>query len=199
MNYIRKHHQWIIGSLIAVVIPLSVYFFQHLDSLKSETKKFYYSSPISATGQDEDSLHSISCWTSAFSSNRRDAYRCVAENTISDPCFTLPNSDSIVSCPEDPHDQAYYNVEGSLPREELGTSTSSRDGYPWYVVLSDGSECRFITGATALIGDMRLDYGCDGDGKSLLLPIIETDGLMKINCYSDKGVVSSCGIREAWF
>jgi hypothetical protein len=101
-----------------------------------------------------------SCWENSLSSNRPDAWRCMAGNMIHDPCFSgSPRADT-VACIDGPFS---HSVVLMTLAKALGTSsgTPGFTGKPWALKLSNGSKCSFASGATGVIAGMRLNYYCD--------------------------------------
>lgn len=144
-------------------------------------------------------LDSVSCWTASSISNRPDAFRCMTnQNTISDPCFLDPYDNSIVSCPDDPYRKVKYYITDNkqFNDERMGTSIDE----PWYIILFNGNECRFVTGATKTIAGDRMDYFCNDTKKNefLSLPLEKNDSVMTIKCATE-GRIQDCMIKEAWY
>ena len=59
-----------------------------------------------------------------------------------------------------PVDEAADPADGAIPAE-VGIDPLS---LPWAVELADGERCTLLTGATAVVAGMRINYGCDGGG-----------------------------------
>jgi hypothetical protein len=97
-------------------------------------------------------------------SSRADAYRCFLTQSepnggnIADPCFSDPfGSLGYLLCFESPVDLNAVEVE---PTNAIGVGQSTPDSPPWALKLTNGQFCVFITGATAALGNERLNYGC---------------------------------------
>lgn len=192
MNY-----QWIIGILIAVLIPVIIFYLQR-PSVDLKTETFYFAEQYNSS-QDINKLPDINCWTHSASTNRSDAYRCMDSNYIYDPCFEPPFNHEIVICPNKPDnsDSLYFKIDSNgLPIEK----DFDFDSHPWFIKLYNGEDCRFVTGASPLIGGMRMDYTCNMDETNnfLLLPITQVGNLMKIKCYIDNKI-QECDIKEVWY
>jgi hypothetical protein len=110
-----------------------------------------------------------SCWTGSLSSARPDAWRCMVGNEIHDPCYAPAANASVVYCPD--YRQSKHLIAILLTKPlpvELGNhGTPNLSGTPTYLILAAGVECNFITGATGVVGGMRINYGCS-DGRMLL-------------------------------
>jgi len=102
------------------------------------------------------------CIGSIADGGRPDTYRCFLNNTepghgnIIDPCFKSPNGETYVLCFQSPWDHSALEVQPTS--EATGNPLASDD--PWALKLTNGRECTYVTGATLLIGKMRLNYGC---------------------------------------
>ncbi|MGH2860126.1 MAG: hypothetical protein ACRDLT_01320, partial [Solirubrobacteraceae bacterium] len=98
------------------------------------------------------------CWESSLASSARKAYRCFEGNLIHDPCFAAsPHATSVV-CFLDPwHAVTVLHLTRGLPRPAAAPKGSP---LPWAIVTTDGRRCVFMTGATALVGGERVNYGC---------------------------------------
>ncbi len=85
-----------------------------------------------------------SCWTTSIASNRPDAFRCNAGNTIYDPCFRIRAS--LVGCPTNAvSSRGVYLTVTSLP------ANGDHGNGAWAMELSNARYCTMITG-TALPG-----------------------------------------------
>jgi hypothetical protein len=105
------------------------------------------------------------CWESSLASTDRNAYRCFQGNLIHDPCFAASRHAAMVVCFLDPwHSVTVLRLTRSLPR--TGPPLKGAP-LPWTIVTSDGRRCVFMTGATALVGGERVNYGCT-DGSYLI-------------------------------
>lgn len=194
-NYLSKNYRWIIGTMVAIIIPILIYSLERSDSLPVETKTFYYAD-LNGTSE---SLLEANCWTGSLSSGRTDAYRCMVDSSIYDPCFEdSVDLSSVVSCPRKPYEKKTQRFKmKSKPEDNNDTFLRPDKNVPWYIILSDKRECRFITGATGRIADHRIDYEC-GDGESLLLPVQEKKGILQIGCTNQERI-EICQIMEAWY
>lgn len=165
-----------------------------------ETKKYYFT--VNNRSDNNSKLETVNCWVNSLSSVRPDAFRCMGNNYIYDPCFT-DNNENIVSCPNNPADSktlfyAVFDKSEDTILENRYLKPNTANNYPWYIKLYDGSECSFYTGATDLVAGMRVDYGCENQEEFLLLPIIEAGSLYKISCFKDNKI-QQCDVKEAWY
>ena len=98
------------------------------------------------------------CWTTSIATNRPSAYRCMAGNSISDPCFATSNS-SIVVCDANPAKNKRgfaMRVKGPLPAAPRPTGPIT----PWLVQLRDGTTCSPLTGTRPFANGVVVGYDC---------------------------------------
>lgn len=114
---------------------------------------------LAVTGKIEGS-----CWTESLAApGRPDAWRCMAGNTIYDPCFaSLAGSE--LACAQEPWaaNAVLLTLHSPLP-ERTAPTGPLLTGLPWALELENGRRCTLLTGATTGIAGMRLNYGCTGD------------------------------------
>jgi len=110
-----------------------------------------------------------SCWTGSLSARRPDAWRCMVANEIHDPCFAPAMDTHVVYCPDYRNRKSVLAIALTkpLPVQYANQGTPTSSGIPTRLALSDGISCTFITGATGVVGGMRINYGCS-DGRVLL-------------------------------
>ena len=107
-----------------------------------------------------------SCWSTSNVLNRADAWRCIADNSIYDPCFSIPGNSQAVICDTSPLSDSTgfkLNLTESLPAR--GTVSPVKSA--WAFELADGTNCIFIGGATAAFEGKRVNYSCS-DGWVIL-------------------------------
>jgi hypothetical protein len=107
-----------------------------------------------------------SCWSTSYVLNRVDAWRCSADNSIYDPCFSITGNSQAVICDTSPLSDSTgfkLNLTESLPMR--GTVSPVKSA--WAFELADGTKCIFVGGATAAFEGKRVNYSCS-DGWSIL-------------------------------
>jgi hypothetical protein len=107
-----------------------------------------------------------SCWSTSNVLNRVDAWRCMADNTIYDPCFSIPGNSQAVICDTSPLSDSTglkLNLTESLPAR--GTVSPVKSA--WAFELADGTNCSFLGSATASFDGNRVNYSCS-DGWFIL-------------------------------
>ena len=98
-----------------------------------------------------------SCFTNAIGLGREDAYRCMVENAIYDPCFVVADTETVV-CGANPTtgDIGFVlALTEPLPAPDPGELAK-----PWLVELADGQVCGLMTGTVPGVGDRVASYGC---------------------------------------
>jgi hypothetical protein len=97
------------------------------------------------------------CWTTSIAVPKPGAYRCLAGNTILDPCFALHRTATLATCYADPWSKpVVLKLEQRLP--EL--SGALPDEHPWALLLSNGHRCVAVTGTVQIVGNVALTYSC---------------------------------------
>jgi hypothetical protein len=107
-----------------------------------------------------------SCWTNSLATSRSDAWRCLDDNFILDPCFSLSQSGKVI-CPNNPakeNDAIVLKLDKPLPEPDIEYNFIRPYQGAWYVELRDGSFCLWIVGASAFVGDERANYLCESGG-----------------------------------
>jgi hypothetical protein len=99
------------------------------------------------------------CWASSIASPRSDAWRCMVDNAIYDPCFTTTDKNNVVCGFNPAINQMGFllNLTQPLPQANVFTPKTIR---PWLIMLADGSTCRPFTGTLAAIHHQPVEYGC---------------------------------------
>jgi len=103
---------------------------------------------------------------SVADSGRPDAWRCMSGNQIYDPCFAgFLAAKAVVACLSSPTAAVavVLTPTGGVPLQEA----NKRDlltSPPWSLDLVNGAHCALLTGATAALAGMRVNYGCTNRG-----------------------------------
>ena len=103
---------------------------------------------------------------SLANASRADAWRCNAGNAIQDPCFQNVMGDArIVACLRSPWDDRVTLLTlASPPPSASRKEIAHEKALPWALELANGDHCTLMTGATASLAGMRINYGCPGGG-----------------------------------
>ena len=110
-----------------------------------------------------------SCFAaSAASPSRPDAYRCSAGNAILDPCFASLDDQAPLACARDPWSANATLLSLTQPLPSKTKLRSADPDYakalPWALELASGQHCALMTGATAPVAGLRINYGCPDGG-----------------------------------
>ncbi|MEU0337701.1 serine/threonine-protein kinase [Streptomyces bobili] len=119
-----------------------------------------------ATGITITDRASGSCFGTAESTMRTDAWRCTAGDRILDPCFSPDSNPAATSalCLDGAPDRM---VELSVAEGFPGNNNHMPGGpdiEPIILVLANDAHCSFAGGGTATLAGQRLNYGCDNGG-----------------------------------
>jgi len=105
------------------------------------------------------------CWTGSIAAGgRTDAWRCMAGNVISDPCFQVPARADIVVCGANPvsGERGFVmKLTEPLPAAEQPAAT---DPSPWQFELADGAICTPFTGTLPSINHESARFSCTRTG-----------------------------------
>jgi hypothetical protein len=111
------------------------------------------------------------CWTNSIAvPYRADTWRCMVGNAISDPCFTIANTNTLL-CNPDPTDTLQQkpfilNLTEPLPIGNFQPDTPTAP-WGWLIQLTDGTVCTPFTGARTILDDgTPTTYGCNNPAES---------------------------------
>lgn len=122
-----------------------------------------------------------SCWTNSFTNGRANAWRCLTDSGIYDPCFQKLDphgefSEPKIICGASPGDEdASFFVRLTKPLPEpddvrpmLGEDSPET---AWIIVLKSGDVCRLASGASKVLLGNRINYFCGmrNDGSEIWL------------------------------
>ncbi|MFL5822586.1 MAG: hypothetical protein ACJ764_04005 [Solirubrobacteraceae bacterium] len=114
------------------------------------------------------------CLSGSDAVRRRDAWRCIGQTFLHDPCFSSRRARGIVLCPVRGHwghEAVKVKLTKRLPREEADRGRpGSRKGLPWTLTTTKGWKCHVETRGTVLVDGRRLDYACQGTKNYLFGP-----------------------------
>lgn len=112
-----------------------------------------------------ETIKSGRCWTNSVADPyREDAFRCIVENSVYDPCF-LTNQKDIVFCQMNPLKESSFLIKltENLPAVKL--PEKNQNNWAWFLKLHDGTYCSPYTGARPLVGQNIAYYGCNSGVK----------------------------------
>lgn len=137
------------------------------------------------------------CWTTSIAVPRAGAYRCLAGNTILDPCF-VPKAASarsrIVACYADPWSAPMYmTLTAALPKVDGALPPN----HPWGLRLASGARCVAVTGTVQVVGNVALTYACGGQAAAGL--VNSTSGLRTAFFRQDGGApLEQVAVTDIW-
>jgi hypothetical protein len=103
--------------------------------------------------------HTGYCWTGSIAVDRRGAWRCMEDNSISDPCFEVRGLKKAVVCDANPATNNagfVMNLTKPLPPPSSGPRVTR----PWLLKLADGSVCEIATGTISQVNGVAVPYDC---------------------------------------
>jgi hypothetical protein len=165
-------------------------------------------SPWSSSGLRNDFIVSEkvkgSCWTHSLASERPDAWRCMADHDIYDPCFSGSPRKGTVACAEGPFSSRITLLTVAKPLSDTMKLTGDLwglrlRGAPWGLRLVSGDTCIFAQGATDAIGGERLNYACAKMGWIIGVPDRSTTIWTVRSVNSPNKHVTQVGIMTAVF
>ena len=100
------------------------------------------------------------CWTrSNIPFARKDAWRCVSENKVMDPCFVANDAETIICGANPAKGEAGFKIDLTSPlpeiTHELGTGTPN---LIWMFETADGVLYQYATGAADRVEGQRINY-----------------------------------------
>lgn len=181
------------------------------DPVRTDVRLFVPAGPgglnvgLAVTAREEGS-----CFAgSSAAATRGDAWRCGVGNGIVDPCFAdpfmAPGDGGVLYCAESPFagDVIELTLTEPLSAEGGNEPVPLQGGdqagiLPWALELANGEQCTLLTGATAPIAGLRLNYGCES-GASVLGDIDHSQPLWVVNYLADEGYATNLvGVAAAW-
>jgi hypothetical protein len=101
-----------------------------------------------------------SCWEGSVESRRSDAWRCVVGNNIYDPCYS--GAKRWVACPVTAFGSRVLKLTLTkpLPYKLADPPLDTSRADPLLIVLQNGVQCGFASGATSTLAGQRLNYVC---------------------------------------
>lgn len=154
-------------------------------------------------GLEATSQVSGSCFaSSAASPERPDAWRCSSDNAILDPCFqNLLGDGKTLACAEDPFSAnvTLLTLTADLPDSTV-KDVPDFTSLLWAVELENGQQCTLLTGATAPVAGMRINYGCS-DGAQVVGSPDQTLPLWRVFYQTENRSLSldQVGVTTAWY
>jgi len=98
-----------------------------------------------------------SCFASAIGLGRADAYRCMVDNSIYDPCFVIDAKSTVICGANPTTGEKGFVLTLTEPLPQPDTGQAAR---PWLIELAGGQVCGLMTGTVPGVGDRTAGYGC---------------------------------------
>lgn len=195
----RSNFERIILWFITIVLTAAItwYITNYLNDTQ-KTKVYEYTFHSDAA-TDTLTKESADCWEGA--SNRSDVFKCSTKSSIYAPCFKdVIDASSKVKCPRSPYDdQDVRYFKANFSKDLKPTMDSyEKQANPWYIVLSSGEKCGFLYGATNLVANKRMDFGCEKSPVTLYLPTSKDNEILDIGCMKNNRL-ERCNIQEIWY
>lgn len=138
------------------------------------------------------------CWQQSQRIKREDAWRCVAEKKVYDPCFVKPyGSQKIALCPQSPWEaeSVEINMATSVDSSQNAALDMS-EAFPWAVELTTGERCLAVNAGEEYDG-LQVHYRCNSS-TILIGRVQRCSSLWKILQKNAHGV-STASVEKAWF
>lgn len=104
-----------------------------------------------------------SCWGPSIAAARKNAYRCMADDEILDPCFAGDTASTAVICKPNPTTaDAGMQVNLTAPLPTFTTEPEPENTPGWLVELSNGTACMPATGAMGKVDNHLITHYCVG-------------------------------------
>ena len=105
-----------------------------------------------------------SCFTTAESTSRDDAFRCNGGNTLYDPCFAplTPDPTAVMCLGTSP--TKLFKLTLTAPLPDVPPVASPAPVQPLIIILTSGVSCGMVTGGTTDQAGQRLNYECTDQG-----------------------------------
>jgi hypothetical protein len=139
--------------------------------------------------------------TSLASPARPDAWRCMANNAIYDPCFAQIMGDGTqLACASSPWETSVSQFTTTKALEVNSGKLNWTSGMPWALELENVQRCTLLTGATFGIAGLRVNYGCDKGGSVVGEPD-RSRSVWTVLYYANDGgyALEQAGVAVAWY
>lgn len=138
------------------------------------------------------------CWQQSQKVKREDAWRCMADGKIYDPCFVKQfGSHSEAICPQSPWVGSSIKINLKAPvdnsqNEELNMA----EAYPWAIELTTGEKCQAIDEGGIYDG-LPIRYQCDSS--SVLIGHVQRCKAEWSILQKTASGVTTAMVAKAWF
>ncbi len=138
------------------------------------------------------------CWQQSQHVLREDAWRCVSEGRVYDPCFVKPVGSHLEAvCPDSPWSGKSVQITVVTPLDNSHHSPLDMSrNYAWAIELGDGEKCLAVD-AGENQGGLPVRYHCDRQ-TVLVGHIQRCAAAWKMLQYNPAGITTAV-ITKAWF
>jgi hypothetical protein len=152
-----------------------------------------------------DETSSGSCFTSSLASRRSDAWRCMVDREVYDPCFSDPSgAATFVVCPafgNPPRVVDRIDLTAGLPQPTNTAEPGTTSGRPFVLLARPyAGYCDLLTGASGTVQGKRVNYDC-GRGGSLVGKLDRSSARWtgKLLTEGDNPTLYTVRVAIAWF
>lgn len=149
----------ILVMIFLIILPFAVF---------SDTTELKLYRPFGESGSQSALTAEIKrageCWKPSEKIIRDDAWRCIAEGKIYDPCFVKKSQTGIeVRCPVSPWSDEVVEITltGALPEQTLPALDMSVN-FPWAIELGTGERCLAMEPGS-VYETMDVHYQCNSE------------------------------------
>ncbi|MDI9818527.1 MULTISPECIES: hypothetical protein [unclassified Legionella] len=138
------------------------------------------------------------CWQQSQRIKREDAWRCMAEGKIYDPCFVRQfGSHQEAVCPQSPWVGSSVKINMSFPVDNSQhVELNMAETYPWAIELTTGEKCQAVDEGQVYDG-LPVRYQCDN--QVLLLGHVQRCKTQWSMLQHTSNGVSTALVERAWF
>lgn len=107
------------------------------------------------------------CWTQSVAIPRTNAWRCMIDSAIQDPCFSTSDPNKVVCGVSPITHQKGFVIQLTKPLPAQTATSPQAANSAWVVQLEDGSVCRPYTGTLRIVNGSPVKYFCSDSGKCM--------------------------------
>lgn len=131
------------------------------------TNVIHYAFPQTLPPQTKDGY----CWVSSVAQPyRADAFRCMVDNSVYDPCFAGQTAGFVV-CQMNPLLQGNaFVIKLTKPLPQI-SPVQAKENWAWFIEFEDGTFCAPYTGTKPFVAGYDIYYGCKSNtpGQTVVL------------------------------
>jgi hypothetical protein len=128
---------------------------------------------------------------------RNDAWQCQTCSMTLDPCF---QDDAYVACTVSPWSDKVSILLLNTPLYKSPKTKINLKTQPWGIELKNGARCTFLTGASTMITNLRINYTCNPYIYSIIGKIDRSSPIWEANVFNyDTKQIQKMPIKTVWF